>query len=215
MKSNLVKKVIQVILVIAVLVLSYLIYDSVQQPIRFYKEQERRYNSAISRLKSIRIAQVAYKDVYGRYTGSFDTLLSFLNNGTFKVVKMTGSIPDSLLDAGMSEKEALELHLISRDTIEINVKDSLFKSPDFVPDSLPFVPNTPGIKFEMASGEVMTGSKVVVQVFEVQVHNNVLLHGLDKQLIINFNEYREKNTGFPGLKVGSLSEANNNAGNWE
>jgi len=34
-------------------------------------------------------------------------------------------------------------------------------------------------------------------------------------LIINYKETREKITGYPGLKVGSLEEATNNAGNWE
>jgi hypothetical protein len=215
MESNLVKKVIQVILVLAVLILSYFIYDSIQQPIRFNKEQERRYNAAIIRLKDIRTAQIAYKNVNGRYTGSFDTLIGFISTGKFKVVKMIGTIPDSLLDAGMNEKEALRLRLITRDTIEVSVKDSLFKSPDFVSDSLRFVPYTPKMQFEMASGEVITGSKVVIQVFEAKVSNTILLHGLDKQLFINFNENQEKYTDFPGLQVGSLREANNNAGNWE
>jgi len=42
-----------------------------------------------------------------------------------------------------------------------------------------------------------------------------LLHGLNKQLIINYSAEREKITGFKGLQVGSLEEATNNAGNWE
>jgi len=192
------KKVIQVILVIAVLILSYFIYDSIQQPIRFNKEQQSRYDDAIVRLKDIRTAQIAFKDVYGMYTGSFDTLVNFLNTGNFKVVKMIGTIPDSLLDAGMDEKQALKLKFISRDTIEVSVKDSLFKKPNFSTDSLRYVPHGAGKQFELAKGEVTTGSKVVVQVFEAKVHNDVLLHGLEKQLIINFNDYREKYAGYPG-----------------
>jgi hypothetical protein len=209
------KKVIQAILVLAVLVLAFFIYESVQKPIRFEREQIKRYNAAIERLKDIRTAQIAYKTVYGKYTGSFDTLIHFLNTGEFKVVKMIGSIPDSLLDAGMTEKQALKQKLISRDTILVAVKDSLFKSSTFSIDSLKVVPFTGGRQFEMAMGEVTTGSKVKVMVFEAKVTNDVLLEGLDRQLIINFNEYREKVADFPGLRVGSLNEANNNAGNWE
>ena len=44
---------------------------------------------------------------------------------------------------------------------------------------------------------------------------DILLAGLDRQLIINYKEEREKITGYPGLRVGSLVEATNNAGNWE
>jgi hypothetical protein len=213
--SDLMKKVIQVILVIVILVLGYFIYESVQKPIRFEAEQTKRYNAAIERLKDIRTAQVAYRTVYGKYTGSFDTLIYFLNSGRFKVVNMEGSIPDSLLDAGMTEKEALKKGLIKRDTVEVAVKDSLFKAPDFKVDSIAVVPFTNGKKFEMKAGEVVTGSKVKVNVFEAKVSNDILLEGLDRQLIINFNEYRAKVTGYPGLQVGSLDEANNNAGNWE
>lgn len=209
------KKVIQAILIIAVLVLSFFIYESVQKPIRFDKEQLKRYNATIERLKDIRTAQIAYKTVYGKFTGSFDTLISFLNNGEFKVVNMVGSIPDSLLDAGMSEKEALKKGLIKRDTILVAVKDSLFKATHFSVDSLRVVPYTNGKTFDLAIGEVTTGSKVKVLVFEAKVINDVLLDGLDRQLIINFNEYREKVADYPGLRVGSLEEANNNAGNWE
>jgi hypothetical protein len=209
------KKVIHIVLIIAIVILGYFIYQSVLQPIRFNQEKDKRYNAAIERLKDIRTAQVAYKTVYGKYTGSLDSLIDFLKTGNFKVVKMVGSIPDSLLDAGMTELEALKKKLISRDTILVNVKDSLFKRSDFVPDSIQFVPFTNKAKFEMAQGEILTGSKVKVNVFEAKVENDILLNGLDKQLIINFNDNRIKIVGYPGLKVGSLDEANNNAGNWE
>jgi hypothetical protein len=58
---------------------------------------------------------------------------------------------------------------------------------------------------------VLTGSKVKVKVFEATALNIEILHGLDKQSIINLNDLAK----FPGLKVGSLEEAVNNAGNWE
>ena len=67
----------------------------------------------------------------------------------------------------------------------------------------------------MGAGELQTGSKVRVRVFEVKVPYDVLLAGLDPQSVINYTEEREEITGYPGLKVGSLTEATNNAGNWE
>ena len=97
----------------------------------------------------------------------------------------------------------------------MSVKDSIF--PDGYPiDSLPYVPFvTGGDKYEMGAGIVVTGSGVKVQVFESKVHNNIYLKGLDKQEIINLNDTEEKLERYPGLKVGSLEAANNNAGNWE
>ena len=67
----------------------------------------------------------------------------------------------------------------------------------------------------MGAGEIETGSGLKIKVFEAKVHNNVLLKGLDRQLVINMNDLRKKLERYPGLQVGSLTEATNNAGNWE
>ena len=208
------KAVIQIILVAAIIVLAYLLYESIMTPIRFNKVRDVREDATIERLKDIRTAQVAYRAVYQNYTGSFDTLITFLKTDSFRVVQKIGSIPDSLIEAGMTEREALREGLISRDTIRISVMDSLFKA-GFHVDSLRFVPFTEGYEFELGAGELQTGSKVVVKVFEAKVPYDILLAGLDPQLVINYKEEREKITGYPGLRVGSLVEATNNAGNWE
>ena len=112
------------------------------------------------------------------------------------------------------DAKALKERLISRDTIRISVQDSLF-SQGYPIDSLRFAPYTNGFQFELGAGKLETGSKVAVRVFEAKVPYDVLLAGLDRQLVINYKETREKITGYPGLKVGSLEEATNNAGNWE
>lgn len=179
---------IQSALIIAVLVLGYFLYESIAEPIRFEKEKTKRYAKVIDRLKDIRTAQIAFKDVYGRYTGDFDTLISFLKNDSLPVVRAIGNVPDT-----MTEKQALELKLIIRDTIRIPVLDTLFGSK-YPVDSIRIVPftNTP---FKMKAGEIETGSKVVVKVFEA-----VDAAPFDPAKV---------------LQVGSVTEANNNAGNWE
>ena len=162
-------------------------------------------------------AQIAFKSEHEKYTGDFDTLITFLKSGTFTVVKAIGSAPDSLIETiGKIEAEmiALKQGLIQRDTIQISVIDSLFYK-GYPVDSLRYVPFTDGYEFELGAGEIQTGSKVRVRVFEAKVPYDILLAGLDPQLIINYKEEREKITGYPGLKVGSLEEATNNAGNWE
>ena len=42
-----------------------------------------------------------------------------------------------------------------------------------------------------------------------------LLKGMDRQQIVNLVAEREDTDRFPGLMVGSIDNANNNAGNWE
>jgi hypothetical protein len=199
------KTVYQILLLIAIAILSYFIYESVMTPIRFNKEKDKRYNKTIERLKDIRTAQLAFRSENSKFTGSFDTLIDFVKHDSFKVVRQIGSMDDSV---------AVAKGLVYRDTVKISVLDSIF--PKTYPvDSLRFVPYTGGKEFELGAGEITTGSGLTVKVFEAKVHNNVLLKGLDKQLVINLNDLRKKLERYPGLKVGSLTEATNNAGNWE
>ncbi|HDR88598.1 MAG TPA: hypothetical protein ENN63_03080 [Bacteroidetes bacterium] len=211
------KTFIQIILAIAIVILGYLLVESIMNPIRFNRERVKREKAAISRLEDIRTAQIAFKAEKGRYTGSFDTLISFVKNDSFSVVKSIGSIPDSLYDAlgpRRAEIEALRKGLITRDTIRVAVLDSLFDH-GYPIDSLRYVPFTNGKEFFLGRNVIETASGVKVDVFEANVLNDVLLKGLDPQLIINYNEERLKITDFPGLRLGSLKEATNNAGNWE
>lgn len=207
------KRIIQVVLAIAMVVLAYLVWESIQSPIRFNKEKDKRYSVTIQRLKDIRTAQLAFKDEYGKFTASFDTLIRFVERDSMKLVKAIGSIPDDLLAQGWTEAIALKEGIITRDTIKIAIKDTLF-ADDFVAANLRYVPFTDKEVFEMATGVVLSGS-VNVNVFEAKVHNNILLNGLNKQMVINLNDRMKSQKNFPGVKVGDIVEPNNNAGNWE
>lgn len=208
------RTVIQSILAIAVLLLAYLLFESIQEPIRFNREVKKREDATIQKLKDIRTAEVFYKAKFGIYTGSFDSLISFVKYDSVPIIRAIGSIPDSLYDLGVTEKKAIEMGIIIRDTSFVSVLDSIFP-PNYNIDSLSFVPYAGQERFFLGAAELETASKVKVKVFEAHVLNNVLLHGLDRQLVINYNADREKIVGFKGLKVGSLEASTNNAGNWE
>lgn len=199
------KTVYQILLLIAIVVLSYLVFESIMNPIRFNNEKDKRYAKTINRLKDIRTAQLAFRSEHNKFTGSFDTLINFVKYDSFRVVRQIGSMDDSL---------AVAKGLVRRDTVKISILDSLFKKGYSV-DSLRFVPFTGGAEFEMGAGDLKTGSGLTIKVFEAKVHNDVLLKGLDRQLVVNENDLRKKLERFPGLQVGSLTEATNNAGNWE
>ena len=205
---------IKIVLALAIILLGFLLIESIMKPIRFNKERAKREKATISRLEDIRTAQVAFKDKYGRYTGSFDSLINFVKYDSFPVVRAIGSIPDSLYLEGMTESEAIKLGLIIRDTMFVSVLDSIF-THRYPIDSLRYVPYSDTAQFFLGATEIETGSKVKVKVFEAHVLNDILLHGMDRQLIINYNAERVKITNFPGLRVGSLEESTNNAGNWE
>ena len=181
----------------------YRLFRSIQDPIRFEREAKKRYAVVIDNLKQIRDAQVAYKSVYNEYTADFDSLIHFLQTDSFPVIKAIGTVPDTL-----TEDEAVELGIVSRDTIKVCVLDSIFSPsrPEFKNfriDSLPYVPFSTSNKFELASGEIERGS-VKVKVFEALAKKEVILDGMDENLIAQKKD----------LKVGSMTEPSIN-GNWE
>lgn len=209
------KTTFQILLIIVIGFLAFLVYESIMRPVKFQREYNIRTEKVIDRLKDIRSAQAAYKLVNGKYTASFDTLSDFVANGQIPVVRMEGSLNDSMILAGMTELKALELGIIKRDTAYVNVIDTLFKTKTWIADSLRYVPFTDKAEFELGTNVLSTASGVDVEVFEAKVPYEVFLQGLEKQEIINLREVDVKLDRFPGLRVGSLTEANNNAGNWE
>lgn len=198
------KKLVQALLLVAIAALAYLLFESIMDPIRFNEGKDKRYKATIERLKHIRTAERAYKSEHGRYTGSFDTLIHFLKNGTMTIEIQIGSMDDSL---AVAQKK------VFRQKTKVKVSDKVLVGVNL--DSLIYVPFSGGKKFELAAAKILTTSKVEVPVFECKVHNDIVLDGLTRQLVINLNDQRKKTDRYPGLKVGSLTEATNDAGNWE
>ena len=209
------KTALNIVFTIIIIVLVYFLVESIMKPIRFNKEKDAREAAIKERLIDIRTAQEAFKSVKGYYTGSFDTLITFLEADSLPLVFKRGSLTDEMIAAGITtEKEAVKKGLISRDTSYIPVRDSIFDK-GYPIDQLRFVPGMEKTEFQMSAARVMTTSMVLVNVFEAYVLNDVFLGDLDRQLVVNYNDQRTKITGFPGMKVGDVRVPNNNAGNWE
>ena len=82
------KIAIQALLWILIVFFSYKIYDSINGPINFNKTKNERYAKVINRLKDIRKAQIAHKDVKGTYANNFDSLIQFIDNGIFTLTSL-------------------------------------------------------------------------------------------------------------------------------
>ena len=112
----------------------------------------------------------------------------------------------------MTDAQALELRLISRDTLFVSAKESVFdqnyiknrdqKYPLDI-SSLENIPNT-SISYNIDANVIEKG-KVTVQVFEISATYGDVFNGLDAK-----NKKYDLNNL---LKVGSMSEASLN-GNW-
>lgn len=224
---------------IIIIVLGFLLYSSIMQPVRFNKESKRRQTVAIEQMKSIRTLQVAFKDANGHYAPVMDTLIDFYNNGEITIMKQIGSYDDSIQEAHtkalteaiqkanrgikkaqIAEKlyqlhEAGDNQIVVQLPIKVAVKDTLLKNiANFNPESLRTIPFSEGDTVIMKT-IVKQVSGVDVPLFEAQMPFNSLLKGMDHQLLVNLNAERTDTDRYPGLMVGSVDAANNNAGNWE
>lgn len=212
------KTLIQVGLWILIVLFAYLCVMSIMRPIEFRKVKKQRYEKVIQKLKDIRTAQNAYKDEFREYTGSFDTLINYIKTDSIKYVRAIGSLSDDQLEAGMTEAMAVKRGLIIRDTIKVAALDTLF-GKNYKIDELRYVPFTNNTKeFKLAKGVVKTMSGVKIQVFEAKTSTTDIFTGVYddyREEILEFNGERKRINKYPGLAVGSITEATNNAGNWE
>lgn len=233
------KTIYKILLLVAIAGLVWVSVESIMNPIRFKKEKETREAAIVAKLIDIRKAQIAYKQQFNRHAGSFEELINWLNNGQIPTVRKEGELTDKQLENGMTEAKAVEIIekarrtgnwkdaeqeglssivngervSFSRDTTWSVAKDGLF-APGYDINSLAIVPGT-NEKFAMDTASVETASGIAIKVFEASVPYKVYLHGLDPNLIKNLESVAETTNRFPGLRVGSLTEINNNAGNWE
>jgi len=197
------KTIFQIILIAIAIVLGYFTYTSIMQPVNFNKKERVREAVVIRYLKDIRSAQFIYKQLNNRYTGSFDTLIRFMDSARIPVVKM---IPDP---------NDTTYTLTINDTIGyVKVADSLFRGQKNVDyHHIDIIPFSKGAKFQMKAG-VITKGGVKVHVFEVKAPFTTFLKGMDEQMVVNLSATKKEQKKYTGLKVGSMTEPSTD-GNWE
>ena len=203
--KTLFKVLTYVVFPLLIILLVYLVYDSVMQPVRFQKEVSRREAVAIDRLTSIRTLQEVYKEYNRRFLSTTDSLIDFYKNGQITIVRQIGSMDDSL---------AVAEGRVSRDSIKIMVRDTLLKGKGNIIDSISFIPFSGGKRVEM-DAVVRKVSGIEIPLFEARMPYDYLLSGLDRQLVVNLKAEKEDMGQYTGLKVGDIENPNNNAGNWE
>ncbi len=210
------KKLVQVILAIVILGLIYVIYDQIATPIRFEKETGQRKSLVIDRIKDIRTAERAFKTKYQHFTADFDSLINFVLNEELELERKIVDEDDSVALAML--KKAGKKNV---ETFTIAVIDTIFAPKTLTPDQvreLRYVPFTEHkTQFILQAGQLTTGSGVVVPVVECRIPYKAFLDTVEyRQEIINLidNEVNNFNR-YPGVKFGSMENANNEAGNWE
>jgi hypothetical protein len=207
------KVTVRVLLVVAVILLAYMCIASLLVATKFDAEKKSRESAIIERLIDIRKAQIEYKNIHKEHAANFDLLATFLNEEKLPFLIKEGVLTDEQLEAGMTEQEAVKKGIIKRDTLWVIAKDTLF-GKTFNAADLRNVPGT-SVQFSMDTATIISTSGYIIKVFEAGVKYDDYLGDLDKQLLFNLNDVAIKQSKYPGLRVGSLTEINNNAGNWE
>ncbi|MEJ2112994.1 MAG: hypothetical protein P8X62_04595 [Flavobacteriaceae bacterium] len=206
------KPILNIVLWLLIAFLGYQTYMSVYEPIQFNKIKEKRYAEVIEKLIDIRDAQLAHRQVTGKFSGNFDQLVKFIDTAQFTITQRRDT---TVLDEEMTRRFTIDMFkdLVIIDTLGfVPVKDSLFKGSDRY-KTMMNVPHTESEKFELKAG-ILEQNGINIPVFEAKVKKSVLLHDQAPDLIAQENEVVSVD-GVNGdaLIVGSMDEVKTN-GNW-
>lgn len=189
-----IQKILSYVLIPVILFLSWYLINAFRVPILEQKRIEKIEAQVIEKLKLIRMAQIAYLGVNGKYCGDWNELEKFVNEGEIKIVDKKEIEYDS---AGRTFSK-----FILTDLGKVAVKDSIFPErnyPGFKIESLKIIPGS-GKTFELFADKIDAGG-VTVDVFEAKD-------------VAPENPKRRANKNEKALRVGSRTEVTT-SGNWE
>lgn len=186
--------ILTIVMILISVWLGYSDYRTVKNDIDFVEAKKEVYAEVIQRLKDLREAQVTHKKYNGDFAPTLDSLVTYIRNGEVPLIKAFGEVPDSLTEA-----DALEMGIITRDTIMVPVMQTVFMNKEaqadrsfrFNIDSLRYAPRS-GAEFIMRT-------------------SNINKNGV-KTPVLLIEDPKPFDPTEP-LKVGSLTDANT-SGNW-
>ena len=193
------------------LVLVFLIFRSINSPIKFNEVKNERYSKVIDRLKDIRNAQIAFKSVNGIYSNDFEELIKFIDSAEFTITQKRDS---SYMEYDRIYRIDMLREVIVTDTLGfVSVKDSLFaNNSDY--KNMASIPIKGVESLFSLKADVIDKNGYNVPVFEVRVSKDVILFDQNKDLL---NQEKETvsvdGVNGPDLVLGSLTDVST-SGNW-
>ena len=196
--------IINLILVALVGVLIYVLYSSINEPIKFQAEKNRREGAVINRLTDIRKTQELYREVHGEYAKDFDSLISTIRDGKIPVVKVVGDPDDP------SNTDAIRYDTSYVPAIEYFTDYEKITKRTINLDSLRYVPFTSGQQFNVQA-DTLTYQSTLVNVVEVGVTRTQFM---GPYADARFRRYDANYDPNKIIKFGNMNSPNL-AGNWE
>ncbi|WP_299361917.1 hypothetical protein [Winogradskyella sp.] len=204
------KPVINILLWALIIFLGYITFNSVYDEIKFNKLKVERYKVVIDRLVDIRDSQLAYKEVNGEYAGTFDKLISFIENDSIPITQRRDTL---VLDVERTRAfggvETFKTETLIDTLSYYTVRDSIFKGDKRYRDLAKVGVGKEGALFQLQAGKLDD-----IPVFEASVDKAVVLDGEEKYLI-DKEKQAISIAGVKGatVKIGSMEEVNT-SGNW-
>ncbi len=209
------KPALTVVLWVLIAFLGYQTFQSIYGPIQFNKLKNKRYAVVIESLKDIRDAQLAHKQVTGKFADNFDNLVKFIDTAQYTITQRRDT---SIVDEEANKRfglTSMTKEIVVIDTLGFaSVKDSLFKNSDRYKTMMNVPVGKKDAKFEMKAG-FLEQNDVKIPVFEAFVKKDTLFFDQDKNLLIQENQVISTVVGVKGdaIKVGSMDEITT-SGNW-
>ena len=205
------RKITTYVLYFLSLVLVFLIFRSINSPIKFNEIKNERYSKVIERLKDIRNAQIAFKSVNGVYSNDFEELIQFIDSAEFTITQKRDS---SYMEYDRIYRIDMLREVIVTDTLGfVSVKDSLFANNlDY--KNMASVPIQGMESLFSLKADIIDKNGYNVPVFEVRVSKDVILFDQNKDLLSQEKETMSVDgVNGPDLILGSLTDVST-SGNW-
>lgn len=206
-----IKPVLIIVFGLLSIFLGYKIYQSINAPIEFNKVRKERFSKVIAKLKDIRDSQEAYKTVNGKFAKDFNSLVKFIDTGSYTITQQRDS---SFMRFDKVYQIELQKDTVIIDTLGfVKVKDSIFKTDDRYKKMMEVPYAQGGEKFEMKS-DIIDKQGYKAPVFEAKIKKTVVLYDQPADLLARENAHQSvEEVNGTEIKVGSLTDVSTN-GNW-
>lgn len=189
---------INALLIVLVVGLVLVLIGSIQEPINFKAEKQKRERAVIDKLITIRTTQELYRSITEEFAPNFDELKKVLETGKFAIVKVIGDPDDPNFTGKITYDTSYSLAIDSIHSLGINL------------DSLKYVPYGNGAAFDIQA-DTITYQSTLVPVVEVGARRKVFMGNFGSK---RFAKYDQNYDPEKPIKFGNMN-APNLSGNWE
>ncbi len=192
------KYLINLILLGLIGLFAYMLYHSINEPIKFEAFKIKRSAKVVNNLMQIRESQRLYKEIKGQYAPSFDTLIYVLKND---------SIPNEIIEGDPDDPD--NLAKVKRTMVYYSAIDSI-RNMGIDLDKIRYIPYTDNKDF-MIKADTIEYQSTTVPVVEVGASWGSFM---GQYADIKYSKYDQNYDPNNLLKFGDMSKPVD-SGNWE